>query len=137
YLLYAVGEIVLVVAGILIAVKVGDINEQKKKEQEFKTALEVVQRDLQADIFSVNEAIEYWPRADSISIKILQDQVTKEDIAADSLLLIRPIIYRKDVAFHDKGYATINKMLENKPSGYDDILELLSSLMDGVVPSVD
>jgi hypothetical protein len=28
-------------------------------------------------------------------------------------------------------------MLENKPSGYDDILESLTSLMSGVVPSVD
>jgi signal transduction histidine kinase len=81
YLLYAVGEIILVVAGILIAVKVGDINEQKKKEQEFKAALKVVEKDLQADITSVNEALEYWRRADSISIKILQDKITKKDIA--------------------------------------------------------
>lgn len=92
YLLYAVGEIVLVVVGILIALKVGDINEQKKKEAEFKVALKVVERDLEADITAVNEALKYWRITDSVSIKILQDKVTLEDIAADSVLLIRPLL---------------------------------------------
>lgn len=40
YLLYAAGEILLVVVGILIALQVNDWNERRKQEQQFKATLE-------------------------------------------------------------------------------------------------
>jgi hypothetical protein len=137
YLLYAVGEIILVVAGILIAVKVGDINEQKKKEQEFKAALAVIEGDLQADIAKVTLALEVWRRKDSISYRILEDNVTLEDLSKDPDLfnmLMRQIF---SVTIHFNGYKAIVGMLENKPTGYEKVLELLSYLMDSRAFNVD
>lgn len=50
YLLYAVGEIVLVVIGILIAVKIGDINEEKKLNSSAKFHLQILKQDLAKDL---------------------------------------------------------------------------------------
>ena len=57
YLIYAIGEILLVVFGILIALQIGDINEERKKREqgiilkqalktELKSDLELIQTDL-------------------------------------------------------------------------------------------
>ena len=126
YLLYAVGEIVLVVAGILIAVKVGDLS----KEQEFKAALKVVERDLQEDVTNINSALESWRRSDSLSHRILEGKITREDLIQDSTLLTRAILLRYEIAIHSNGFKAVNRMLENKPTGYDAILESLNKLMD-------
>lgn len=49
YLLYAIGEIVLVVIGILIALQINNWNEQSKKEELGKEYLRQLQQDLTLD----------------------------------------------------------------------------------------
>lgn len=137
YLLYAVGEIILVVAGILIAVKVGDINEQKKKEQEFDAALNVVVKDLQSDIATVNLVLEEWRKKDSISYRILEDKVTLEDLSKDPDLFDMLMRQTLPVRIHFNGYKAIVGMLENRPPGYERVLELLTDLMDVQAIAVD
>jgi hypothetical protein len=136
YLGYAIGEIILVVIGILIAVKVGDINEKRSKEEDFKAALEIVDKDLQADIARITEVLEFWRNRDSIADAVLRDKVTLEDIHKDNYLLRNVINNCASVGFHVNGYTAISKMLENKPEGYDSILEALRFLMDSSLPSV-
>lgn len=50
YLVYAVGEIVLVVIGILIALQINNWNEQRANEERIKTTLKQIQKDLINDI---------------------------------------------------------------------------------------
>jgi hypothetical protein len=50
YLLYAFGEILLVVIGILIALQIGDLNEQKKKDQQKKVQIQLLREDLKEDL---------------------------------------------------------------------------------------
>ena len=133
YLFYAVGEIVLVVAGILIAVKVGDLS----KEQEFKAALKLVEKDLKTEITDINLILESWRRKDSLSYRILEDKVTMDDLSADSSLLQHVIILRPEVALHYNGYKTVTKMLENRPFGYDAVLESLNELMEDTADEID
>lgn len=58
YLLYAIGEIVLVVVGILIALSVNNLNEyQKERETEVKVLKEVVEN-LEANILRLQSMIE-------------------------------------------------------------------------------
>ncbi|WP_340063774.1 DUF6090 family protein [Ascidiimonas aurantiaca] len=49
YLLYALGEIVLVVIGILIAVNINNHNERKKQRDTYKSILSTVRLDLVSD----------------------------------------------------------------------------------------
>ena len=50
YILYALGEIVLVVIGILIAVRIDNWNETRKKEEAFHEIMEAIAKDINADI---------------------------------------------------------------------------------------
>ena len=50
YLLYAIGEILLVVIGIMIALYVNNKNQERGEEMEIKAALVEIQRDLALDV---------------------------------------------------------------------------------------
>ena len=49
YLLYAIGEIILVVIGILIALQINNWNDQKKRKRNEKEILFLIDRNLQSD----------------------------------------------------------------------------------------
>ncbi len=55
YLLYAIGEIVLVVVGILIAVQIDDWNENRKKSRLERKILTEIKADLQNDLYEIHD----------------------------------------------------------------------------------
>jgi hypothetical protein len=59
YFLYAIGEILLVVIGILIAVSIDDWNEERKQELTEKKYFQNLKNDLLADTDKLNIMIEY------------------------------------------------------------------------------
>lgn len=54
YLLYAIGEIILVVIGILIALQINNWNEARKKENQFKSTLEELYNKISDDVWFYN-----------------------------------------------------------------------------------
>lgn len=58
YLLYAIGEIILVVIGILIALQVNNWNEKRNDEVEVATYLEQIEAELDIDIQALDSRIE-------------------------------------------------------------------------------
>ena len=62
YFLYAIGEIVLVVIGILIALQINNLNQSKQDQNQLKASLEFVKQNLNEDIKNLNEQIEYNER---------------------------------------------------------------------------
>ena len=59
YFKYAIGEIVLVVIGILIALQINNWNEKRKSKQAVKIALESLISDLKKDTFQLREDLGY------------------------------------------------------------------------------
>jgi len=57
YLLYAVGEIILVVIGILIALQINNLNEQNKKEELRKNYINSLKKDIESDIVLLEKQI--------------------------------------------------------------------------------
>ena len=82
YLLYAVGEIFLVVMGILIAVSIDDWNTSNKEKILEKGYIELLVRDLKADSISLQESIEYSNTV--VRSKAIYLSMTKGDPIADS-----------------------------------------------------
>jgi len=60
YFFYAIGEIILVVIGILIALQVNNWNENRKIERQAKTYRQRLQNDLNSDIKYMNARINYF-----------------------------------------------------------------------------
>ncbi|MFL1011542.1 DUF6090 family protein [Flavisericum labens] len=59
YLLYAIGEIILVVIGILIALQIGNLNEQRKKYEQGIIQEKALKIDLQNDLEILKLDLEY------------------------------------------------------------------------------
>jgi hypothetical protein len=57
YFKYAVGEIFLVVIGILIALQINNWNEERKQNIQLKTAIQSVYNDLIADSLLINQSL--------------------------------------------------------------------------------
>lgn len=59
YLFYALGEIILVVIGILIALQINNLNQKSQEKEQLKASLELMQLNLNEDIRKFDEQIEY------------------------------------------------------------------------------
>lgn len=59
YILYGIGEIILVVIGILIAVNINNFNEKKASEKRLETYLQVYKQDLEIDTLVISNVLKY------------------------------------------------------------------------------
>ena len=65
YLLYAIGEIVLVVIGILIALSINNWNQNRTNDSKIAAILSQIERELLADAQTASDLMVYWQRQDS------------------------------------------------------------------------
>ena len=71
YLVYAIGEIVLVVIGILIALQINIWNESRKNKENIERILKEIQQDLLNDIQEFGLGYEWAKRVDSLNNLII------------------------------------------------------------------
>ena len=88
YLIYAIGEIVLVVIGILIALAINNHNEKKKNIAREQVILKQLKTDYQANLLQLENKIEMRNKLITESLNVLE--ITSKDIAisTDSLSTI-------------------------------------------------
>ncbi len=80
YLIYAVGEIVLVVIGILIALYINNKNEQNKKDVEANKVLAQIQDDLLNTVENMQSQRRFYKMKDSIYRIIKSDTLSVSDM---------------------------------------------------------
>ena len=71
YLVYAVGEIILVVVGILIALQINNWNEKRKKVNEFRDIVSTIRQDLVLDTTEISLAMEAYAEKRPVYQKVL------------------------------------------------------------------
>ncbi|MFK5878531.1 MAG: DUF6090 family protein [Flavobacteriaceae bacterium] len=121
YLKYAIGEVVLVVIGILIALSINNWNEQVKKDKNIASVFETVKKDLLSDISEVNEFIDFYEEKDSLIELVLNRKVTKEDYQKKPNL--RTIVmYYNELSINKLGYETLKENINDVPSKYENAL---------------
>ena len=79
YLIYAIGEIVLVVVGILIALTLNNNNERKKSEAKTLVVFEELLGELASDIKSIKNAGLFYEKKDSLTFLVLNTSLNRED----------------------------------------------------------
>lgn len=79
YLLYAIGEIILVVIGIMIALQFNNLNEEKKKQRNIDQLIIDIEQDLLANYNAANRVLHFYRAQDSIFKRIANNTLTKED----------------------------------------------------------
>jgi len=78
YILYAIGEILIIVFGVLIAVQINNWNEQVKKDETIASVFETIKKNLIQDVKEVDKFIPYYAAKDSLIELVLNRKVTKE-----------------------------------------------------------
>ena len=88
YLTYAIGEIVLVVIGILIALAINNNNEENKNIEQEQVILKQLKADYKSNLLQLENKIEMRRKLISESLNILD--ITSKDlsISQDSLSMI-------------------------------------------------
>jgi len=84
YLIYAIGEIVLVVIGILIALSLNNWNDSKKKKIEERVLLTELMKNLEINITQIKEDIE-WDSGAISSGKIIMNVLNNKISYSDTL----------------------------------------------------
>ena len=79
YFKYAIGEILLVVIGILIALYINNQNELKKEREKFDLTLVEVEKELINNIYWARHVISEFTVLDSIFLSLVIDSVKFED----------------------------------------------------------
>ncbi|WP_191859321.1 DUF6090 family protein [Hanstruepera ponticola] len=79
YIKYAIGEIILVVIGILIALQVNNWNTERQLEQTGRKLLKNIQKDLLTDIESATNILETYVIKDSLARLVVNNKFTISD----------------------------------------------------------
>ena len=88
YLKYAIGEILLVVIGILIALQFNNQNEKRKSENEVFTIMDKLENDLLYNFNESTRILEFYKEQDKICKQVLFDDLTIEDYRKNDLISI-------------------------------------------------
>ena len=129
YLLYAIGEIVLVIIGILIALNLNQRSEQKKAEAKIDAIFEDVLKDLKTDIDQSTKVIKFFKRKDSLLSIVLNTNLTYEDYADENSYSIWRVAnshYPYDIT--DNAYNVLINNIDAIPKKYDHSVSLLNTL---------
>jgi hypothetical protein len=86
YLIYAIGEIVLVVIGILIALQINTWNENQKKDEQSAIYLFDLRNDIAFDIETLEERISNNTNRINKADSIIYTLATKKDFSKEELL---------------------------------------------------
>lgn len=79
YSRYAIGEIVLVVIGILIALQINTWNQERLDKEKTKRLFKEAHKELVYNIKQSSSVIDYYRKKDSLLYKVIHKQVTYED----------------------------------------------------------
>ncbi|NQV53168.1 MAG: hypothetical protein HQ500_08285 [Flavobacteriales bacterium] len=108
YLLYSIGEIVLVVIGILIALQINNWNQGRLNANKEEVYLENLERDLENQLISIDLQLEYEQKYITLGTVILDNYYASDVIAFDStlsaslsVLTERKTFVRTDPTFED------------------------------------
>jgi hypothetical protein len=132
YILYAIGEIILVVIGILIALWLNTLNQEKAQQNKIDSILVKIQNDILQDIDNADWLLENYMRKDSIYTRMMRDDLSPEDIKA----MPKSSSYSPDfvttwwMEYHiqTNGYNLLKENIDIVPKKYDDLIKTLDEI---------
>ncbi len=127
YLLYAIGEILLVVFGILIALYINNANTKSQTEKEIISLFEKSLDELEQNIDRCNYVINLFRLRDSIYHLTMQDKITYEDYVLKRI----PINWNVDMNTVDLDHNTILQLLNREndiPFEFEEVFRSLKHL---------
>jgi hypothetical protein len=124
YLKYAIGEIILVMIGILLALQVSNLNDKRLEKETLKNTYAIIAEDLKNDIADIDLILKSKKEAEPIYNKILDGVMTKEDYDnCDGCEFF--IIGSPDLTIEKRGYNLLNNFSSSKISANSLTIEIV------------
>ena len=136
YLIYAIGEIALVMIGILLALQVNNWNENRKQNIQLNAILQTVTTDLVADTLSANTIIKYYEQNHKNSQRILNGDITMDNIK-DCLECIGLATIYQPFNTQTKGYEQLKNLTESQLSEKDSLLTDITLFYSNFKPVIE
>lgn len=129
YLIYAIGEIILVVIGILIALQINNWNEKQKNETKTRLLFSEILQDIENDIKAIDDINLFIDNKDSIAKIILDDEYKIDKTKGFEHDEIRRIFNMYSYFNQsNNGYHNLMEVVEQIPEKYKSTVKYLNSL---------
>ena len=120
YLAYAIGEIILVVIGILIAVQINNANETRKQNRQLQGILKNITYDLSTDTTIVSNYIKIEEHRIAESKRILAGEITTENFTECALCPSITTTYTP-VTINTKGFEQLKGVIDQNTNVKDSL----------------
>jgi len=125
YLVYAIGEIALVMIGILLAMQVNNWNEERKTNKQLKSILTTVVTDLKTDTIRANAVIQFYDTIQKKSNLIIQKKLNRNNYKTcpecrSIVTVYQPFIVQK------KGYELLENFSDNNQIKNDTLVNIIT-----------
>jgi hypothetical protein len=129
YLLYGIGEVILVVIGILIALQINNNNQKRIKQEQFEATLVTIQNDIVRDNGYSRWLLMRYNLKDSIKNKILGDRISYDQLTDDDLRDIsRACFSYENFRPASSGFEQLMNTLPDDSEKYTDLVKHLNFL---------
>ena len=133
YIKYAIGEIILVIIGILIALQINNWNEQKKIEQELQSSLVAMEEELDENIkYLSKEKESFQIRLDRV-IKLRENKATDKDLRELVNYIGRDVNSRS----FNKVYEIIKENKQLQLIKNKELIKNISQFYEYTLPDID
>jgi len=133
YLKYAIGEIILVVIGILIALAVNNHNSKIIIERKIESSFKEIKINLIDDIQEAERTIAFYNKRDSLIQLVMDNKVTKE-MYKENADLFYLLYYYRFFDLSDNGYNVLSPNLNMIPEKYNSLMPFLQNVYIGYSP---
>lgn len=126
YFKYAIGEILLVVIGILIALQINNWNEERKEQNKLLNIYSLIYNDIKNDIQELHRNVAFYNEKKSVFEKVVQDSTTP-DLLDQGLSKLIDRIPR--TLLNKKGVSQLGELQENDTLTFylNDIYEFMET----------
>jgi hypothetical protein len=135
YLSYAVGEVILIVIGILVAVSINNWNEEKQQKKVEAGIFEILVNDITQDTAEVNQILNFYDNRKATFLRVARQTLTKEQIG-ECEFCTNLVSDWKLLTINKRGIYQLNEYKNYNLSGQDslifDIVNFYTTLIDEV-----
>lgn len=129
YLKYAIGEILLVVIGIIIALQINNWNDARNKEKKTVILLNDVLKEMYENIEKCTDKLSYFHEKDSVFNAIMYKEVTKETYLSDKFPEFKYMMNNsKNIELLEESFNVLMANMDNAPLQYKNTIKDLSYL---------
>ncbi|MGC6431500.1 MAG: DUF6090 family protein [Jejuia sp.] len=136
YFKYAIGEIILVVIGILIALQINNWNENRKLNNAIDQTFKTIENDLVIDTTYAASIIEFYEKNQLNSQKIIKGEIT-EDNYKDCMECISLVTIYQPFNRQSKGITQLKNLVSSNTNKKDSLITDITKFYSVFEPLID